>query len=188
MMRKVFERIKRWWLLRKGYYVTLDMRDSSVSFSKGLYARLEPEIMVSAELTPNGTNRSSKSAKTTSRQSTPSPLRGTPPKQGSRGELGDSSPIESKSWNYVDARGKVMMFWEPESECYGFVVSPKLSKETQLADVQFNAKYGTVGFESLVPTVARVLYDYGIDADRVKLSVTEQMCGEMKWYRIERGR
>ena len=155
-MRKVIKRIKRWWLLRKGYYVTLDMRDSSVSFSKGLYARLEPEIMVSAELTT-------------------SPLRGTPPKQGSGGEL-------------IEARGKVMMFWEPESECYGFVVSPKLSKETQLADVQYNTKYGTVGFESLVPTVARVLYDYGIDADRVKLSVTEQMCGEMKWYRIERGR
>lgn len=171
MMRKVIKRIKRWWLLRKGYYVTLDMRDSSVSFSKGLYARLEPEIMVSAELTT-------------------SPQGGTPPiSQGeTRGELGDSSPIKSKSWNYVDARGKVMMFWEPESECYGFVVSPKLSKETQLADVQYNTKYGTVGFESLVPTVARVLYDYGIDADRVKLSVTEQMCGEMKWYRIERGR
>ncbi len=180
-MRKVFERIKRWWLLRKGYYVTLDMRDSSVSFSKGLYARLEPEIMVSAELTtsPPSTPQS---------HETTSPLRGTPPKRGSGGELGNSSPIKSKSWNYVDARGKVMMFWEPESECYGFVVSPKLSKETQLADVQFNTKYGTVGFESLVPTVARVLYDYGIDADRVKLSVTEQMCGEMKWYRIERGR
>ncbi len=168
-MRKIIDKIKNWWQLRKGYYVTLDMRDSSVSFSKGLYARLEPEIMVSAELTT-------------------SPLRGTPPKQGSEGELGDSSPIKSKSWNYVDARGKVMMFWEPEGECYGFVVSPKLSKETQLADVQFNTKYGTVGFETLVPTVARVLYDYGIDADRVKLSVTEQMCGEMKWYRIERGR
>lgn len=164
MMRKVFERIKRWWLLRKGYYVTLDMRDSSVSFSKGLYARLEPEIMVSAELTSQ-------------LHETPSPLQGTPPisQSETRGEL-------------IDARGKVMMFWEPESECYGFVVSPKLSKETQLADVQYNTKYGTVGFETLVPTVARVLYDYGIDADRVKLSVTEQMCGEMKWYRIERGR
>jgi hypothetical protein len=170
------------------------MRDSSVSFSKGLYVRLEPEIMVSAELIPNGTNRSSKSAKTTSRLSTPSPQGGTPPiPQGeTRGELGrygrDGRYKSDKSWNYVDARGKVMMFWEPESECYGFVVSPKLSKETQLADVQYNTKYGTVGFESLVPTVARVLYDYGIDADRVKLSVTEQMCGEMKWYRIERGR
>lgn len=182
MMRKVIKRIKRWWLLRKGYYVTLDMRDSSVSFSKGLYARLEPEIMVSAELTP--------SPLTPQSHETTSPLQGTPPiSQGeTRGELGDSSPKESKSWNYVDARGKVMMFWEPESECYGFVVSPKLSKETQLADVQFNTKYGTVGFESLVPTVARVLYDYGIGADRVKLSVTEQMCGEMKWYKIERGR
>ena len=178
MMRKVFERIKRWWLLRKGYYVTLDMRDSSVSFSKGLYARLEPEIMVSAELTPQSQSDSSPKGRGAI----------TPPKRGSGGEIGDSSPIKSKSWNYVDARGKVMMFWEPESECYGFVVSPKLSKETQLADVQFNTKYGTVGFESLVPTVARVLYDYGIEAERVKLSVTEQMCGEMKWYRIERGR
>ncbi len=149
-MRKIIDKIKNWWQLRKGYYVTLDMRDSSVSFSKGLYARLEPEIMVSAEC-----------------------------------KMRNAESVESMG---VDARGKVMMFWEPESECYGFVVSPKLSKETQLADVQFNTKYGTVGFETLVPTVARVLYDYGIDADRVKLSVTEQMCGEMKWYRIERGR
>lgn len=147
-MRKLAERIKRWWKLRQGFYVTMDMRDSSVSFSRKLYARLEPEIMVNVEL----------------------------------------SSIEGENRAYVDTRGKVMMFWEPESECYGFVVSPKLSKETQLADVQFNTKYGTVGFESLIPTVARVLYDYGIVADRVKLSVTEQKSGEMVWYRIERGR
>lgn len=171
-MRKVIKRIKRWWLLRKGYYVTLDMRDSSVSFSKGLYARLEPEIMVSAELLPSPLTPQSRSDSSPKGRGAITP----PISQGeTRGEL-------------IDARGKVMMFWEPESECYGFVVSPKLSKETQLADVQFNTKYGTVGFESLVPTVARVLYDYGIEAERVKLSVTEQMCGEMKWYRIERGR
>lgn len=124
--------------------MTLDMRDSSVSFSKRLYERLEREIFLSADA------------------------------EGNKGE--------------VDTRGKVMVFYEPESECYGFVLSPKLSQATQLADVQFNTKHGIVGFESLVPTVARVLYDYGIGAERVKLSVTEQMCGEMKWYRIWRGR
>ena len=183
MRKSVVNKIASWWQLRKGYYVTLDIRDSSVSFSKRLYKRLESEIFFEAE------NEELKDESLP-----PSPLRGTVHKQSSRGELQETksqvngSDKSNKSNGAIDTRGKVMVFFEPESECYGFVLSPKLSQATQLADVQFNAKYGTVGFESLVPTVARMLWDYGIEKEKVKLSVTEQRSSDMVWYKIERGR
>lgn len=139
-MCKMWTRLCQWW--SKEYYVTLDMRDSSVTFGKALYKALEPEIMISANLEPKE--------------------------------------------NEIDTRGKVMVFYEPESECYGFVVAPELTQATQLADIQFSTKYKSVGFESLVPTVARMLHDYGIKSEKTKLKVSKQSAPGMTWWRIER--
>ena len=72
---------------------------------------------------------------------------------------------------------KVMMLSIPASEAkpitYVFVVNPSLDEETQLADIQYNTKYKCIGFETLVPTVAKILHDYGIDSlpQKVKMSV-----------------
>lgn len=139
-MCKIWKKLCQWW--GKNYYVTLDMRDSSVTFGKALYKVLEPEIMISANLEPKE--------------------------------------------NEIDTRGKVMVFYEPESECYGFVVSPNIKQATQLADVQFNTKHKSVGFESLVPTVARMLHDYGIKGEKAKLKVSKQSAPGMVWWKIER--
>lgn len=55
---------------------------------------------------------------------------------------------------------------------YAFMLNPKLEQETQLADIQYNSKHRTIGFECLCPTVNRILYDYGLSANaKVKLSV-----------------
>lgn len=55
---------------------------------------------------------------------------------------------------------------------YAFCINPPINQDTQLADIQYNAKYHCIGFESLCPTVNRIFYDYGImDMHRVKLSV-----------------
>ena len=55
---------------------------------------------------------------------------------------------------------------------YGFCINPPITQDTQLADIQYNAKYHCVGFESLCPTVLRIFYDYKLNAlQRVKLSV-----------------
>lgn len=69
---------------------------------------------------------------------------------------------------------------------YAFVINPDLGgAETQLADVQYNAKHKTIGFECLVPTVNRIIYDYGLPHDhKVKLSVKAGRSGDIKYYKI----
>mgnify|MGYP000001664248 CR=1 FL=1 len=55
---------------------------------------------------------------------------------------------------------------------YCFMVNPDIDRDTQLADIQYNTRYRCVGFETLVPTVNRIFYDYGMPAGtRAKLSV-----------------
>lgn len=67
---------------------------------------------------------------------------------------------------------KVLVFYVPESRCYAFTLNPSIEQETQLADIQYNSKHRCVGFESLVPTVNRIFYDYGLPSGiRCKLSV-----------------
>ena len=85
---------------------------------------------------------------------------------------------------------KVFVFQIPDWHTYGFSVNPVLEKETQLADIQYNGKYKTIGFESLCPTVGRILYDYGMpDGLKVKLTVTIHRLGDGGlFYNIERPR
>ncbi len=67
---------------------------------------------------------------------------------------------------------KVFVFFIPETGHYAFTLNPKIEQETQLADVMYNGKFKTIGFESLVPTVNKIFYDYGMDSDiACKLSV-----------------
>ncbi len=54
---------------------------------------------------------------------------------------------------------------------YAFCLNPQLSEPTQLCDIQYNSKYRSIGFETLCPTVNRILYDYGLPTHKVKLSV-----------------
>lgn len=54
---------------------------------------------------------------------------------------------------------------------YAFAINPPIEQPTQLADIQFNSKYRTIGFESLNPTVARIFYDYGFPFIATKLSI-----------------
>ena len=71
---------------------------------------------------------------------------------------------------------KVMVFTVADKNLrssYAFCLNPPLDEPTQLADIQYNSKHKTIGFESLVPTVNRIFYDYGLPFDRkVKLSVS----------------
>lgn len=77
---------------------------------------------------------------------------------------------------YSHEQAKVFVFsvecGGPDGKHYAFMLNPDFDQETQLADIQFNVKHKTVGFESLCPSVNRIFYDYGIPADRrAKLSV-----------------
>ncbi len=55
---------------------------------------------------------------------------------------------------------------------YAFTLNPDIEQPTCLADIQYNSKHRSIGFESLCPTVNRIFYDYGLPYDKpVKLSV-----------------
>lgn len=94
--------------------------------------------------------------------------------------------IEESYLKMGGAKGKVFAFYEPDSKRYGFAVDVEGLADTQLADIQYNSKHGCVGFESLNPTVARILYDYGISEEKVKLNVTKRIAGDICYYRIEK--
>ena len=56
---------------------------------------------------------------------------------------------------------------------YAFMLNPDLEQPAPLADIQYNSKYQTIGFECLCPTVNRIFYDYGLPptATKVKFSI-----------------
>lgn len=85
---------------------------------------------------------------------------------------------------------KVFVFHIPAWNTYGFAVKPILDRETQLADIQYNEKYKTIGFESLCPSVNRIFCDYGLPCDfKMKLTVTVHRLGDGNvFYNIERPR
>jgi hypothetical protein len=66
----------------------------------------------------------------------------------------------------IDAEGKskIIVFSSRINEYkqYGFQLNPDIEGETQLADVQYNGKFDCYGFETLVPTVNRIFFDYHI--------------------------
>lgn len=68
---------------------------------------------------------------------------------------------------------RVFVFAIPANNAFGFMVNPEMKQPTQLCDIQYNDKYRCVGFETLCPSVGRILYDYGMNGTLpVKLSVT----------------
>lgn len=73
-------------------------------------------------------------------------------------------------------QAKVFMFSVGDGSAgtgiYAFTLNPDIEQPTCLADIQYNSKHRSIGFEALVPTVNRIFYDYGLPYDRpVKLSV-----------------
>ena len=80
---------------------------------------------------------------------------------------------------------KVFVFYIPDDHSYGFTLNPLLETQTDLYDIQYNEKYKTIGFSPLVPTVNRIFYDYGIDAEKsVKLSIKICKSKNMIYYKI----
>jgi hypothetical protein len=65
---------------------------------------------------------------------------------------------------FTENEAKVYVFHvcnEVDKPMYAFTINPHFGQPTQLADVQYNEKYDSIGFECLVPTVNRIFYDYG---------------------------
>lgn len=89
----------------------------------------------------------------------------------------------------ADIQPKVFVFYTPAKKCYGFAVNVPFDQPTQLADIQYNSKHKCIGFESLNPTVAKMLYDYGVIQfmKPCKLTVTTQVTPQGRvYFQIER--
>lgn len=84
-------------------------------------------------------------------------------------------------------KAKVMVFIIAQAckqPIYAFELNPPLPKdsETPVAEVQFNTRHHCVGFETLVPTVAKILYDYMLPNHPVRLMVRpRQIDGRTIW-------
>lgn len=86
---------------------------------------------------------------------------------------------------------KAYVFYLPSEDKYAFCINPELGRDdAPLAEIQYNTKYSTIGFECLVPTVQKIFYDYGLLHDRpCKLTVTEHVIEKedcnLNYYVIE---
>ncbi len=83
---------------------------------------------------------------------------------------------------------KVFVFRLQGIGSFAFAVNPQVEQETQLCDIQYNGKYKCIGFESLCPSVARILYDYHLPYDKpIKLSVSiHTLETGLTYYQIDR--
>lgn len=70
----------------------------------------------------------------------------------------------------------VFVFKIKHNDNYAFMVNPNLEQPTQLCEIQYNDKYKCIGFETLCPSVGKILYDYGMpDSQILKMSVSVQL-------------
>ena len=77
----------------------------------------------------------------------------------------------------------VFVFRIPHSGTFGFMTNPCIDSPTQLCQIQYNGKYRCIGFETLCPSVGRILYEYGLPALRpVKLYVSIKRTQQCKIY------
>ena len=81
--------------------------------------------------------------------------------------------------------GSVGSVVEPSGEnpLYGFSINPRIDEKTQIADIQYNEKYRSIGFESLCPSVCRIIYDYGFPfGKQIRLSVFPRRSALGSWF------
>ena len=82
-----------------------------------------------------------------------------------------------------DRAPRVFVFRIPHHHSFGFMPNPGIAEPTQLCQIQYNAKYRCIGFETLCPSVGRILYEYGLPAlSPVKLSVAIRRTPQGKTY------
>lgn len=80
----------------------------------------------------------------------------------------------------------VFVFRIKGTHLFGFMINPNVEQPTQICDIQYNGKHKCIGFETLNPSVGRILYDYRLPAEKkCKLSVTIHKVCNKTLYQIE---
>jgi len=72
---------------------------------------------------------------------------------------------------------------------YGIVLNPDVPEGSAVHDIQYNSKYKCVGFACEVPSVARILYDYGLPSGvQCRIGIAIKRIGDHRVYVMRRGR
>lgn len=84
----------------------------------------------------------------------------------------------------ADAEAKVFVFSIPAEHTFGFMLgAPADDTPTQLCDIQYNDRYHCIGFETLCPSVGRMLYEWHLPpTTRCKLSVSLRFTPDGRAY------
>lgn len=100
-----------------------------------------------------------------------------------------SKKLFSHIRKYSDTADKavVFVFCVSDSGLFAFMLNPNIEKPTQICDIQYNEKYKCIGFETLNPSVGRILYDYNLPAEsKCKLSVSVKETNNKLYYQIDK--
>ncbi len=88
----------------------------------------------------------------------------------------------------TEKEARVFVFKVKQNGFFAFMVNPSIEQETQISQIQYNTKYKSIGFETLCPSVGKIIYDYGLKEDRThKLRVSIHYTEDRKiYYQIEK--
>ena len=105
----------------------------------------------------------------------------------------NSVTLSKKLFNHIrkssdgQEKASVFLFRITNTDLFGFMVNPNIETPTQYCDIQYNGKYKCIGFETLNPSVGRILYDYGLSALKsYKLSVSVKDVKDKIYYQIDK--
>lgn len=105
----------------------------------------------------------------------------------------NSVTLSKKLFNHIrkssdgQEKASVFLFRITDTDLFGFMVNPNIETPTQYCDIQYNGKYKCIGFETLNPSVGRILYDYGLSALKsYKLSVSVKDIKGKIYYQIDK--
>lgn len=105
----------------------------------------------------------------------------------------NSVTLSKKLFNHIrkssdgQEKASVFLFRITGTDLFGFMVNPNIETPTQYCDIQYNGKYKCIGFETLNPSVGRILYDYGLSALKsYKLSVSVKDVRGKIYYQIDK--
>ncbi|WP_315396472.1 hypothetical protein [Hoylesella nanceiensis] len=105
----------------------------------------------------------------------------------------NSVTLSKKLFNHIrksldgQEKASVFLFRITDTDLFGFMVNPNIETPTQYCDIQYNGKYKCIGFETLNPSVGRILYDYGLSALKsYKLSVSVKDVKGKIYYQIDK--
>lgn len=104
----------------------------------------------------------------------------------------NSVTLSEKLFKHIckHSEGKPKVFVYKVGDTFAFSVDPEQLKDTntQMADIQYNKKHKTIGFETLCPSVNYMVYSFGLPPlKRIKLKVNVCKTKQgMLFYKIKR--